>query len=284
MPKTQRLYMYAPSVVRRAMSGINAKIMEKKCINCGDGHSTMAMKCIKRKEVIKEKRNQINERAKTSYANITQLNPTSTNMSIQLQQTPTVSKEELLKIHICVAHAENQDQKKPGTYQYELNRTLKANNLPTIIIPDEENENNPGKTQAQAAATSNTPQTEQNKTSHVKRAKSTESLSGKNIDPEEIGLELFTSKERGWPKNISNTDLINGLQQKIYKGKYTDTTYSEEQITRKIRRNEINLHKSNCWITVESDTFRKIRSGLNTERSPITSRDPRRNKPEHIQP
>lgn len=44
----------------------------KKCLNCGDRHSTVAMKCNKRKEILKEKRTQENERQKLSYSNITQ--------------------------------------------------------------------------------------------------------------------------------------------------------------------------------------------------------------------
>ncbi len=254
----------------------------KKCINCGENHSTMAMKCQKRKDVIKEKRTQINEREKMTYANITQSVPSSANKIIP--QTPIVTKEEILKIHTCVAHAENQDQKKPGTYKYELNRVLKANNLPTIIIPDDEHETNLAIAQEQTTSTQSRTQTDLTKTSHIKRFKSTESLTDKNIDAEDIGLEIYTPKERGWPKNISNTDLTTGLQQKIYKGKYTDTKYTEDQIMRKIRRNEINLNKTNSWIVVDSDTFRKMRPGLNTDRSPITSRDPRRKHSTSIQP
>ena len=114
------------------------------------------------------------------------------------------------------------------------------------------------------------------KTPKLKRTKSTESLTGKTINAEEIGLEIYTTKERGWPQNMSNTDLITGIEKKIYKGKYTESRYTEEQIMRKLRKNEINLNNSNCWIVVENESFRKIRAGINAERSPLSARDPRR--------
>lgn len=54
---------------------------------------------------------------------------------------PEITKEELLKISICVAHAQCKNQDKPGTCAYELNRVLMANNLPNIIIPEDTDTN-----------------------------------------------------------------------------------------------------------------------------------------------
>ena len=42
----------------------------KKCINCDEEHSTLAMKCPKRKMILKEKRKEDIERQKMSYADI----------------------------------------------------------------------------------------------------------------------------------------------------------------------------------------------------------------------
>lgn len=55
---------------------------------------------------------------------------------------PTKTKEELLKIDICVAYAQSKNREKTGTYAYELNRVLKANNLPSIIILDDDDRHN----------------------------------------------------------------------------------------------------------------------------------------------
>ena len=251
----------------------------KKCLNCNGKHSSMAMRCPKRKEIIKEKRSQINEREKLSFATVSKIIPSATSMT--MPQMPSVTKEELLKIHTCVAHAQNKEQIKPGTYKYELNRVLKANNLPTIIIPDDEQERNSDNTHKQTTSAVAVNVNEQGaesqlKPSNIQRTKSTETLSSKVIDAEDIGLEIYTTKERGWPNNMTNTDLTTGIERKIYKGKYTASKFTEEQIMRKIRRNEINLSNSNCFITVDTEAFRKIRPGLNADRSPVPSRDPRR--------
>ncbi len=253
----------------------------KKCLNCTEPHSSMAMKCKKRKEKIKEKRSQIKERERMNFATVSQIIPSATSMTIP--KVPTVSKEELLKIHACVAHAQSKEQIKPGTYKHELNRVLRANNLPTIIIPDEDDETlteNPEEQVASAMAINENekePETHP-KTQTLKRTKSTESLSSKIIDAQDIGLELYTVKERGWPKNMSTSDLTAGIHSKKYKGRYRGSKYTEEQIMKKLTKNEINLNYKDCWNVVDNEAFRKIRPGINADRSPI-NRDPRPQPP-----
>ncbi len=68
--------------------------------------------------------------------NVAQISPFTTTMTNF--QTPLVSREEVLKIYTCVAHAENANLKNPGSYKNELNKLLKANTLPTIKFPDDE--------------------------------------------------------------------------------------------------------------------------------------------------
>ncbi|RUM28021.1 MAG: hypothetical protein DSY42_09145 [Aquifex sp.] len=163
----------------------------KKCLNCNEDHSSMAMKCGKRKEILKEKRNQITERQKMNYATISQITPSATTMPNF--QTPTVTKEELLKIHICVAHAQNKDQITPGTYKSELNKMLKVNNLPTIIIP-EEPDTTTNVTQGQqvvgamAMDANDSESKPQARTPKLSRHSSTGSLIEKTLDASEIGL------------------------------------------------------------------------------------------------
>ena len=60
-----------------------------------------------------------------------------TPVTIPAPKIPMIKKEELLKIHICVAHAQGRDQANPGIYSDELNRVLEENNLPKIKIPQE---------------------------------------------------------------------------------------------------------------------------------------------------
>ncbi len=56
----------------------------KKCINCGENHSSMAMKCLKRKEILKSKRAQQNTKQNMTYSNIAMTNvpPKMTNYNI----------------------------------------------------------------------------------------------------------------------------------------------------------------------------------------------------------
>ncbi|MPC43576.1 hypothetical protein E2C01_037225 [Portunus trituberculatus] len=72
-----------------------------------------------------------------TYSNITALNVPP---NISSHNIPKITKEKLLKIHICVAHTQLKNQERPGTYAEELNTVLNVNNLPNIIIPDDDAE------------------------------------------------------------------------------------------------------------------------------------------------
>ena len=94
------------------------------------------MKCPKRKEILKIKRAQLKERNDMTYSSIT-------GTSLPPPKTPTfnvpiITKEEILKIHICVAHAQTKNQEKPGCYKNVLNKILTMNNLPNIIMPTDD--------------------------------------------------------------------------------------------------------------------------------------------------
>lgn len=93
------------------------------------------------------------------------------------------------------------------------------------------------------------------------------------VDASEIGLHFYTPKTKGCPKNYSTEELIKGIHSNTFKWRYTNNKYTEDQVLRKIQRGEINLAGS--WITVEPDEYRKIRSGLDQERSLLQQRDPR---------
>ncbi len=73
---------------------------KKTSINCEGEHSTLAMKCKLRKEIMKEKRKQ--EERNLTYSAVTTFQP-------QQNQNPTysaplITREETLKINIYVAH------------------------------------------------------------------------------------------------------------------------------------------------------------------------------------
>ncbi len=247
----------------------------KKCLNCGENHSAMAMKCNKRKQILKEKRNEEIERQKMTYSTISQVNVPAKMPSYKM---PIITKEELLKINICVAHAQAKNHQNPGTYSYELNKVLKANSLPTIIIPDDSDKTTGSLyTEQSIGAISTDVESVESEiratTPNLSRQSSSESMKEKKLDSTAIGLEFYTIREKGWPKNCTTEDIVKGIQNNKFKFRYTDNKFSEEQILRKTRKGEIKL--SNCWFSVEADEYRKIRSGLYQERSPVESRDPR---------
>ncbi len=81
------------------------------------------MKCKKRKEILKRKRSEENAKQKITYASISQITFSS---KIPEYKFPTITKEQLLKINICVAHAQSKNQEHPGIYAYELRQTFKG--------------------------------------------------------------------------------------------------------------------------------------------------------------
>ena len=248
------------------------KAVTKTCINCGEGHSTMAMKCKLRKSIIKDKRQRLNEASKKSYANVSQpsasTNPTS---------TPIVTKEEILKIHICVAHAKSKEQENPGTYSTVLNNVLKANKLPTIIIPDDDtipvNSNNNAASASSQINITPEPATRTSLGAVGLNSHINDSNESNILEAEDLGLEFLTTKETGWPKNFSTPELIKGIRKNKYKYRYTSSEYSEEYIINKVERGEIKINR--CLYTLQTDEFRKIRPGLVEQRSQREDRDPR---------
>jgi len=257
----------------------------KKCINCGEAHSTLAMKCKLRKSIIKEKRKQETERTRMTFSEATRISGTQYITNHQkLAPQPVLSREDLLKVNICVTHAHFKNKENPGTYAEELNKVLTANNLPNIIIPDDPvTHTSVGATSLQQHIVTDTTQyTDTVTPQHTGIDKTHVPQGGKDsMEPEreakEIGLQLYTIKERGWPKNnFSTEDLLNCIQHNTYKWTYININYTEDQVLQLIKKGSIKL--KDCWNTIDKDAFRKIRSGLIQDRSPLVQRDLRLRK------
>ena len=73
---------------------------------------------------------------KMTYSSISQAN-IPPQMSIHRSPEALVTREDLLKMNICVAIAETKNKENPGTFATILNKTLSENNLPTIVVPVE---------------------------------------------------------------------------------------------------------------------------------------------------
>ncbi len=278
----------------------------KKCVNCKGPHSTMAMRCPKRKDIIKKKREEEQEKNRITYTGVTRANLPTANQPVY--NTPVVTREEILKINICVAHARMRETDHPGSYETELNKILKLNNLPTIKVPQDTeagitipqvipisttSEARTDQMQRNSAPSSTRveqqlPKAKPRADKHEKKEKS---VSRNVIDEElenleeqilpllasDIGLTFYTSKDKGWPQEIFTRDiLLKGVDKGIYKWTCESGTYTEIELLRRVKDKSIILDR--CWSTVEGDVFRKIRSGITEERSPRDPRDPRMRK------
>ena len=101
------------------------------------------------------------------------------------------------------------------------------------------------------------------------------------LESTEIGLHIYTTKEQGWPKaNFTVEKLVQSLRNNKFKFTYDDYSLDDERLFTLMLTNKL-IYKDECWQRIEKDEFRKLRSGLNKERSPIANRDPRVHKPSY---
>ncbi len=175
------------------------------------------MKCPKRKEILKEKRAQLNVKQNMTYTNITESNlpPKMTMYNI-----PKITKEEVLKIHICVAHAQVKNQERPGSYAVELNKVLRPNYLPNITIPDESSKQ-PFTGAVSLDSTQQVTPVQQQSLSRQSSSSNisvrSEAASTKKLYSKDLRLKFFTTKAIGWPHNFSTEELIQGVRSKKLK-------------------------------------------------------------------
>ena len=100
----------------------------KVCVNCGGSHSTLALSCPRRREIVKQKR--LNT-PRQSYA------------AVSKPSTPTVTKDILTNCNdiiaksvMCMVVASMKNAETPGTFVDTMNHLLKANNLLSFSLGD----------------------------------------------------------------------------------------------------------------------------------------------------
>lgn len=229
---------------------------DKKCINCGGNHRTLAYKCLEKKKARKTKTSEIKEKTKQSYSQATsghQLTPL-TNLNL--------GKDAAATILTCMMHSHLMNIANPGSYNIEINKLLAANKLPRVIQPDNPpsrqildttqariQENQPiGENQADKAETGKDNITTEDTPSKESSETGKGSREYKEINSKDIGLEIFAKQSEGFPKeDFSLRSLTTGMLQGKYKWTYTSTNYREEDILRLLNNNEISLRDS-CWI------------------------------------
>ncbi len=268
----------------------------KKCVNCDGEHSTLAMRCPIKKQIIKNKREEEREKNKMPYTGAVKTSIQSVPVTqLGVHSVPLITKEEMLQIQICIAHARMKELDRPGSYEAELNKTLKLNNFPTIKIPKDQDGQLttassapvPAPTASSSSASVTVPSTSvvpAPRSTHppAQREETPKDVMCMNQQPplrtaQDFGLNFYTTNDKGWPKPpFTKNDLMKGIQKGTFKWTSTNTDYSEDQMMYLMSENYIIFKE--CWNTVGNDVFRKIRSGVIKERSPIQSRDPRHRK------
>lgn len=115
----------------------SCKSEEKKCINCGGPHRTLAMGCPKKKEVINKKKQEmkLQEETKknTNYAQIAKAAVKETNQNKTIIK---IQSETSLKITTCILFGHISNINQPGSFSNETNKMLKMNNLPEMVFPN----------------------------------------------------------------------------------------------------------------------------------------------------
>ena len=101
---------------------------QKKCINCGQNHRTLAYKCPKRKEVIKQKVKEKKEKDQ-------KIPEGDVRKAVERQIREDLPENYLVIVSSAIALAEIREKECPGTYQYIMDEMYRANGLPTVKIP-----------------------------------------------------------------------------------------------------------------------------------------------------
>lgn len=110
----------------------------KRCLSCNGPHSTMAMRCPKRKEILNMKRREDKKKEATSYTDVLKKNSKNQAQAMpsppEMQTIPMTTK---VTIYQAMMHSHYVNVSKPGSYSVTFNNLMKAHNLPTLNIQED---------------------------------------------------------------------------------------------------------------------------------------------------
>ena len=107
----------------------------KKCLNCEGNHKTTSMSCPKRKEIVKNKMSQLNQK-KQSYAAIAESNLNVNANFSTMESFPVIDTKASTKILACLIYAHLNNSSNPGTFNLVANEMLSKNGLPRVEFPE----------------------------------------------------------------------------------------------------------------------------------------------------
>ena len=113
----------------------------KKCINCRGDHSTMAMRCPYRKELVKNKAKELRDKNKQkqnfTYADVAsnhaQSQNPNQNMNIVNQSTLPPHSQLIIMTALCAA--DMKEKNNPGCFEDTVNSIFESNKMPKIRFP-----------------------------------------------------------------------------------------------------------------------------------------------------
>ena len=118
-------YLICSECARTGQRFHQCNSQQKKCINCGQNHRTLAYKCPKRKEVIKQKVKEKKEKdQKIPEGHIRN--------AVERQIREGLPENYLIIVASAIALAEIREKDCPVTYQYIMDVMFRANGLPTV--------------------------------------------------------------------------------------------------------------------------------------------------------
>ena len=100
----------------------------KKCINCGQNHRTLAYKCPKRKEVVKQKIKEKKEKAQ-------KIPESDLRRAVEGQVREDLPDNYLAVVASAMVLADIREKECPGVYQYIVEEMYRANGLPLVKFP-----------------------------------------------------------------------------------------------------------------------------------------------------
>ena len=118
----------------------------RNCINCGGQHPTMSKSCLKYREAVAAKENSSNKMASTPSYIVPSAFTNKINKQPQLPANPSqkdsydmspkfgINRDDVLRIYMVFIYASSVESEEQGTFDSNLQKLLKANNLPSIDV------------------------------------------------------------------------------------------------------------------------------------------------------
>ena len=103
----------------------------KKCLNCGEGHRTLAMKCPARKKKIKE----LDEKKKVQKTTPAESRESDVLINVIKRHFDKLPENFAVVVTSALVLAQMKENERPGCYNFVVNEMFRANKIPNILIP-----------------------------------------------------------------------------------------------------------------------------------------------------